>query len=406
MFSKNLHNFQETRPQSQFLEKLQKKMEREKLDALLLTTPENIAYSTGFLSTLYGTRAIGSEAAVVPASGRPSLVVSQFYQGGAEEQTKGEVDVIGYPCWIFIEDYLDPNEKAKSVQPDPMRAMRQASEIVRACGKNKPRVGIEPGSLPHPQYQFLADTFGPENLVDLTQFMIEVRTIKLPWEIDVMRYSAHVTETMMHITMQSTEIGMNEADLCRVWSKAAWDVTDGYGLVYVMQAHTPGPLFWASQIARERPLENGDVVRLDGGVNIYGYISDLGRAYAVGDYVDPKKQAIFDTLLAARDAGMEQFYPGNKICNVFHAAMNAAHAGALPHFVRGHVGHTIGMGSGEEYPMLDPSNEMLLEPGMVFCLETPYYSSQFGCYNLEDTLVITENGHELFSHTNRTLFVK
>lgn len=406
MFSKNLHNFQKTRPQSQFLEKLQKKMAEEKLDGLILTTPENIAYSTGFLSVMYDTHAIGSEAAVVPAEGRPSLIVNQFCQGGAEEMTHGEVEVIGYPCWIFIEDYFDPGEKAKSVQPDPMKAMRQAVEVIRSCGRDKPRVGIETGSLPHPHYQFLADALGAENLADLGQFMIEVRTIKLPWEIDVMRYSAHVTQMMMNITMQSTEAGMTEADLMRVWRKAAWDITDGYGLVYIMQAHTPGPLFWASQIARERPLENGDVVRLDGGVNIYGYLSDLGRAYAVGDYVDPKKQAIFDTLLAARDAGMEQFYPGNKLCNVFHATMKTARAGALPHFVRGHVGHTIGMGSGEEYPMLHPANEMLMEPGMVFCFETPYYSSQFGCYNLEDTLVITEDGHELFTHTNRSLFVK
>ena len=56
--------------------------------------------------------------------------------------------------------------------------------------------------------------------------------------------------------------------------------------------------------------------------------------------------------------------------------------------------------------MLNPANEMVFEPGMVFCFETPYYSSKYGCYNLEDTLVITENGHELFTHTNRTLFVK
>ena len=404
--TKKMTNFTETRPQIQFQEKLQKKMEECGIDALILTTPENIAYSTGYISSLYGSRNIGADVAVVPAKGKASIILSQFNQGGAVEQCKGDVNVIGYPCWIFIEDYYDPNEKEKAVQPDLMKTFRIAEEIIREGGKDKPKVGVERSTMPYDKYKFLEDTFGAENLVDLTQFMIEVRTIKLPWEIDVLRYSAQVAQMMMNITMQNTQIGMTEADLFKIWNQAAWEITGGHELVYVNQAHTPGPDFWMTQMPRERPLENGDVIRLDGGVCIYGYISDLGRAYAVGDYVDEKKQAIFDTLLAARDAGIAQFYPGNKFCNVFHETMKVAKAGALPHFVRGHVCHTIGMGFGEEYPMLNPANEMVFEPGMVFCFETPYYSSKYGCYNLEDTLVITENGHELFTHTNRTLFVK
>ena len=148
------------------------------------------------------------------------------------------------------------------------------------------------------------------------------------------------------------------------------------------------------------------MVRLDGGVNIYGYMSDLGRAYAVGERVDAKKQAIFDTLLAARDAGIARMQPGVPFCDVFRAVMKVCKEGALPHYVRGHCGHTIGLGPGEEYPMLSPDNQSILEPGMVFCFETPYYSSQYHSYNLEDTLVTTQSGHELFTNTNRTLFIR
>jgi len=403
--TRKMSSFMETRPQKLFQEKLQKKMEECKLDGLILTTPENICYSTGYISTLYGDRKAGADVAVVPASGKASLILSQFNQGGAEQQCRGEVNIIGYPCWIFIEDYYDPNEKEKDVQPDMFKSFRIAAEILKEK-KDKPVVGIERSAMPIDKYRFLADTFGEDNLYDLTQFMIEARTVKFPWEIDVLRYAAQCSQMMMNITMQHTQIGMTEADLFKIWYQSAWEVTGGHEVVYVMQAHTPGPDFWMSQMPRERPLENGDVVRLDGGVNICGYAADLGRAYAAGDYVDEKKQAIFDTLLAARDTGIKQLYPGNKMRNVFHETMKVARAGALPHFVRGHVGHSLSLGYGEEYPMFDQANEMLLEPGMVFCFETPYYSSQFGCYNLEDTLVITENGCELFTNTNRSLFVK
>jgi Xaa-Pro aminopeptidase len=400
-----MYNFLETRNQKQFQEKLQKKMEEQKIDALLLTTSENISYSTGYISGMYGMWKFGTDIAVVPADGKVSLISSQFAQDGATLQTKGDVDVIGYPVWIFIEDYYDPNEKEKSVQPDVNYVFKLACDAIKSK-KGNAVVGVERSSMPYDKYLYLSEVFGADRLVDISQFMIEVRTIKFPWEIDVLRYSAQVAQKMMNITMQYTEPGMTEADLFKIWWQTAYEITGGHEVVDVFQAHTPGPDFWATQMPRERQLENGDIVRLDGGVNIYGYVSDLGRVYAVGDHVAPEKQAIFDTLLAARDAGISKFVPGNKLSDVFHETMKVCKQGALPHFVRGHVGHTIGLGPGEEYPMLNPDNNMIFEPGMVFCFETPYYSSKYGSYNLEDTLVITENGHELFTHTNRSLFIK
>ena len=268
------------------------------------------------------------------------------------------------------------------------------------------RVAIEGATLPHEKYDLLAETFGKEQLCSAEAFLTQVRTIKLPWEIDVLRYSAQIAEKMMNYTMQKTELGMTEADLMKIWYQSAYEFTGGHELVKVSQYHTPGKNFWLSGVPREEPLVEGDVVRLDGGVNIYGYVSDLGRVYAAGKTVAPEKQAIFDTLLKARDVGISMMLPGTRACDVFTAVMKTCHEGALPHYVRGHCGHTNALGPGEEFPMLNPDNEMLLQPGMVFCFETPYYSSQFGSYNLEDTLVITEDGHELFTNTNRSLFVK
>ena len=124
----------QTRCQKDFQEKLQKGMAAAGIDALILTSAENIYYSTGYVSPqLYLTGSpIGTDLAVVNASGRVSLIVSQFEKGGADLLTKGDVDVIAYPQWIFIEDYFDPNEKEKEVQPDTNKTFRMASEIVRS----------------------------------------------------------------------------------------------------------------------------------------------------------------------------------------------------------------------------------------------------------------------------------
>ena len=400
-----MYKFMETRNQKQFQEKLQIKMEKEGIDALLFTTPQNIFYGTGFISGMYGNWSYGSDIAVMPAKDKAVLITSHFTYGGAELQTKGDVELIGYPTWIFIEDWYDPNEKEKEVQPDSNKIFKMACDVIKSQ-KDNAVVGIERNSMPYDKYLYLIEEFGADNLIDINQFMIEVRTIKFPWEIDALRYSAKVAQKMMNITMQYTEPGMTEADIFKIWYQAAYEITGGHEVVGFDQAHITGPDYWSTQMPRERPLVNGDIVRLDGGVNIYGYISDLGRVYAVGDHVAPEKKAIFDSLLAGRDAGIAQFMPGNKFSDVFHATMKVIKEGALPQYVRGHVGHTIGLGPEEEYPMLNPDNDMVFEPGMVLCLETPYYSSKYGSYNLEDTLLITENGHELFTNTNRSLFIK
>ena len=171
--------------------------------------------------------------------------------------------------------------------------------------------------------------------------------------------------------------------------------------------HTPGKDFSVSMLPRETPLVEGDIVRLDGGVSIYGYLSDIGRTYAVGKTVSKRKQELFDTLLAAYDKLREVIAPGVKMCDAFNAAMDVCRKGAIPNFVRGHFGHSLSIGpTAPDNPKIAPGCEEVFEPGMVLSFEVPYYSSENGSYGFEDTLVITEDGYEQFTHLNRSLFIE
>ena len=128
-----MQHFSETRNQEEFQNKLQAAMEEQGLDSLILTTPQNVYYATGYLSPFMynGSNPAGTDIAVVNRTGKVHLVVGQFSQGGAEEQTKGTVEIIGYPTWIFIEDYINPNEKKKDVQPDAYKTYRLAADAAR-----------------------------------------------------------------------------------------------------------------------------------------------------------------------------------------------------------------------------------------------------------------------------------
>lgn len=64
----------------------------------------------------------------------------------------------------------------------------------------------------------------------------------------------------------------------------------------------------------------------------------------------------------------------------------------------------------EEYPTIAPGTDYILEPNMVVCLETPYSGTGNapvqGGFNLEDTHVITADGHESFTEMPDNIFWK
>ena len=147
------------------------------------------------------------------------------------------------------------------------------------------------------------------------------------------------------------------------------------------------------------------MVRLDGGVQVYGYLSDLARTFAVGSSVPPERERLFDIMLSGFDAELSMMGPGVKLSEVFRRTLEVIRKHGLPTYIRGHFGHTTGSGLTEDYPMISANEDTVLAPGMVFCLETPYYSARHHSYNIEDEIVITQDGYERFTYTNRTLLV-
>ena len=85
----------ENRNQLEIEQKLKREMEREGLDALILTEPETILYASGFASHfLYDSRRIGTTLAVVRKEGPVILILNEIEKQTAENQ-----------CWIADNDY-------------------------------------------------------------------------------------------------------------------------------------------------------------------------------------------------------------------------------------------------------------------------------------------------------------
>jgi Xaa-Pro aminopeptidase len=116
-----------------------------------------------------------------------------------------------------------------------------------------------------------------------------------------------------------------------------------------------------------------------------------------------EQKARYDALLAGELAQLELAKPGIVASDLFHVAVEKVKKGALQNYQRTHCGHGIGIAA-HEFPTLNAANrDVVVEEGMIFCVETPYYEIGWGGMMVEDMIVIRPGGHELLTHLPREL---
>jgi len=137
---------------------------------------------------------------------------------------------------------------------------------------------------------------------------------------------------------------------------------------------------------------------------VEGYSSDISRTFVLGKATQRMKD-VFEIEFKAQSAALAAAKPGVP-CEAVDAAARKVivDAGFGPDykFFSHRVGHGMGM-DGHEWPYLVRGNTLPLAPGMVFSDEPGIYiPGEFGI-RLEDDMVITETGAELFTPQSESL---
>jgi len=155
---------------------------------------------------------------------------------------------------------------------------------------------------------------------------------------------------------------------------------------------------YASSIhSYSRPIQRGEPVYIDLGASYQGYCGDLSRTVFLGPPTSEQAN-ILEFALAATEAVKQAARPGIPARRLREVGNEVANQFGLQG--KGHgTGHGIGCSLREE-PLLDPDNELLLQPGMTISLE-PMYVGELGTAVIEDNILITEDGSEYLSHCPR-----
>ena len=156
----------------------------------------------------------------------------------------------------------------------------------------------------------------------------------------------------------------------------------------------------------DRRIEKGNQVWLDGGCTYSQYASDFCCAGTVGPPSDKQQKMQRMVSEITRDV-INSIRLGMKACDI--DATNSAewekhgYDYAKINWAGGRIGHGLGWGGClTEPPHIASYDKTEIRPGMVFTIE-PAISTEYGCYQAETDIVITDSGCEILSEMDRDL---
>ncbi|MHB0877814.1 MAG: M24 family metallopeptidase [Anaerolineae bacterium] len=381
-------------------------------DGLLAFGPDNYYYLSGHQG---GFGRSGLSVAFLPADENvaPALTCTSFEETWARSHTHIQ-DVRPIQLWLEIDDVKDLEQgttvrREKPTQHDPGQVFRILADVFRERHLEKARIG---GDLGHLSASFLdgfKQTLPGVTLVDATPLYWELRAIKTQEEIAAQREAVRLSEIGFRaIVADENPRGKTVSQLKLEFQLAIGEAVRNDPGVRGLQSSrafiTAGGDISPSQSRNEHVIADGDVIFIDFGATVDGYASDMGRTVSVGE-PRPVTQRAIGAMLAGFEAGWPLLKAGTTFKDLFLTTEAAIRANGLPTITRGHYGHTIGTGGGEQPPFIAPTESRQIAPGMVLAFEVPYYVRGLGGFQCEDNVVITGNGVDDLSTLPHQLFV-
>lgn len=350
------------------LEKTRKLMAERGYEALLISSPENVAYAGGVSPP--SQRIVRSRHAfvVVPADGPTHYVTIQLESGLVKRRaTTDEIHVYQE----FVENPVDV-----------------AADLVKKIGAGDGRIGIETTHLPAADLERLRGDLDGADLVAADPDLESLRLVKTPEEIATIRKIGAVAEACSSTAVAEASVGSTERDIAnRITELYAAGGGDQLTMLVVGAGERSAE---PNAPATSREISEGDLIRIDVIGTMNNYYSDVARTAIAGE-PDAEQRKIWTLLGDIRSRAIDAMKPGVLTSDVYRIYSEAMDGASLPkyHF----LGHGLGVTLHEE-PFISAIHEVRLEPGMVMCVEPLcLFEGRYGL-QIEDEVLVTEDGCE------------
>ncbi|MCR1873154.1 aminopeptidase P family protein [Mammaliicoccus lentus] len=345
---------------------LRKVMEQKGLDAIVVLSPYNRRYLSGFT---------GTSGSLLITQDTKQLITDFRYIQQANSQA---------------EDFEIINQNG------PM--INKINELIQ--NGNYKNVGVEADLITYNEYQAL--NTDEVQLSSIEGVIETIRMIKDDFEIKQIQKAADIVdETYEHI-LKWVKPGMTENEVnneMEMFMRSKGATCSSFDTI-VASGHR-GAL--PHGVASNKVIEEGDMITLDFGALYEGYVSDITRTFAIGEPKEEMKK-IYNIVLESQLAALEQIKPG----------MTGKEADSIARDIISsygygeQFGHSLGHGIGlevHEGPALSQKSDIVLEENMCVTLEPGIYVEGLGGVRIEDDVLVTKNGLQRFTKSTKDLII-
>ncbi len=270
----------------------------------------------------------------------------------------------------------------------------------------------------------------PHEFISLDLFLHEMRLFKSNTEIRMMKYAALCSIDAHHAAMKACKANMWEYEIDAIYQYefCRRGMTPAYTSI-VGGGENACVLHY---VDNNQKLKRGDLVLIDAGAEYQGYASDITRTFPVSGKFTPEQKQLYQIVLDAQKAAIEQAKPGNTWIQPHNAALKVITKGLLelgilpndssktseeniqqlikdeaykPYFMH-KTGHWLGLDVHDVGDYKVDEEWRLLEPGMVLTVEPGIYISPSDDVDkkwwnigirIEDDVLITKEGNEVIT---------
>mgnify|MGYP001823151144 CR=1 FL=1 len=354
------------------VEKAQRLMQQQGIDALLLEAGSALIYFTG----VRWWRSERYTGAIIPADGDIAFVTPYFEEPSVRESMTFGHDV---RTWHEHENPFD-----------------LVAGILVDRGLEGGKIGIEE-TVRHFIADGVANAAPDFEVVSGKDIARGCRMYKSPVEIALMQKANDVTMAAYRHVYQNLDKDMAPSDISSMMSDAtrALGGVPQFSSVLLNEASA-----YPHGTRQPQTLKEDGIILMDCGCAVHDYESDISRTWVFGE-ASRKQRDVWDTVKRGQEMAMETAMvgtPAGKVDDVVRAFYESKGYGpdyATPGLSH-RLGHGIGM-DGHEPVNFVRGETTPLAPGMCFSNEPGIYLfGEFGV-RLEDCLYITDDGPRLFS---------
>ena len=371
------------------------------LDGAIVSSPENFHYVTGFGGHQHTvSRQPGFTLAVMRADDKvPTHLTTMDFEAATFRIKAAGLNFVvdPYDTWVGLKTWDEIAHGA--VVPDKTAmesSMDKLVQFMKACDLANKKVGIELDYLPVPYYKSLTEKFPEAEFVDISDLFVYARSVKQPDEIEMFRKLCRIADHGFTEVSKIAKIGVSERELVQCFREDV--IKSGFCAPSSWSMFSTGPSSARLTLPGDGVVKDGDVVKFDAGVNAEFdfYTTETSRAWIIGNG-DPALLKLKDRLYEGQRRMIAAAKPGLPINELYHTAYDYVKE-MFPCYRRGHQGHSISMGPATaEAPYINASETRPLEAGMILAMEVPCYIDGVNGFNIEDMVLITEDGCEVLT---------